>query len=144
MISPFICTDVLGFIPFLQKIGGKTTNIEYEFPTISIVSFIFPSQIYLLPVRTPENKRRTKTITKTLNPEWNQTLVYAPVLSSELPFKTMEFTVWNYDRFKPNDFLGEVIIDMAESPVLDGKARWFKLHRQGGRQPFLPLNQRRI
>ena len=112
------------------------------FFNITVISIT--DQVYLLPARSPENKRRTKTITKTLNPEWNQTLVYAPVLSSELPFKTMEFTVWNYDRFKPNDFLGEVIIDLAESPVLDGKARWFKLHRQGGRQPFLTLNQRRI
>ena len=124
--------------------GPLLINVDDIYWVQETAEFFLLRQVYLLPVRNPENKRRTKTITKTLNPEWNQTLVYAPVLTSELPFKTMEFTVWNYDRFKPNDFLGEVIIDLAESPVLDGKPRWFKLHRQGGRQPFLTLNQRRI
>lgn len=30
----------------------------------------------------------------------------------ELQYKKLEFTVWDYDRFKKNDFLGQVIIDL--------------------------------
>jgi protein piccolo len=31
----------------------------------------------------------------------------------ELQNKMLEITVWDYDRFKTNDFLGEVIIDLS-------------------------------
>jgi protein piccolo len=30
----------------------------------------------------------------------------------ELQNKMLEFTVWDYDRFKANDFLGQVTIDL--------------------------------
>jgi len=30
----------------------------------------------------------------------------------ELQYKKLEITVWDYDRFKANDFLGQVTIDL--------------------------------
>ena len=30
----------------------------------------------------------------------------------ELQYKMLEFTVWDYDRFKANDFIGQVTIDL--------------------------------
>jgi hypothetical protein len=50
---------------------------------------------------------------KNLNPEWNYTVHYPNVHKEELKYKTLEVTVWDYDRFKPNDFLGKVKIDLS-------------------------------
>jgi protein piccolo len=68
-----------------------------------------------------DNKRRTKPILKNLNPEWNYTVIYPNVHKEELKYKTLEFTAWDYDRFKSNDFLGKVSID------LNGKVCFFHL-----------------
>ena len=64
-------------------------------------------------LHSPENKRRTKYIARTLNPEWHQTLVFMCIPKAVLRTKTLEVTVWDYDRFKPNDFLGEVLLDLS-------------------------------
>jgi Ca2+-dependent lipid-binding protein len=65
--------------------------------------FIFSSQ---------ENKRRIKHVSKTLNPEWDHTVIYGHMHREELQYKKLEITVWDYDRFKANDFLGQVTIDL--------------------------------
>ena len=49
---------------------------------------------------------------KSLNPEWNCTVVYPNVHKEELKYKTLEFTVWDWDRFKSNDFLGMVKVEL--------------------------------
>lgn len=69
------------------------------------------SMCYIIHSR-PENKRRTKHIAKTLNPEWHQTVMFHDVARLELQNKVLEITVWDYDRFKANDFLGELIIEL--------------------------------
>lgn len=38
---------------------------------------------------------------------WNQSFVYAPVKPSELRSRILEVTVWDYDRFGANEFLGK-------------------------------------
>ncbi|XP_078596755.1 uncharacterized protein LOC144873342 isoform X4 [Branchiostoma floridae x Branchiostoma japonicum] len=85
-------------------------------------------KVYLLPGRNAENKRRTKYIPKTLNPEWNQTVIYKGITKEQLKSKTVEFTVWDYDRFTPNDFLGEVLIDLSDASFLDNQPHWFTLY----------------
>ncbi|XP_031408911.1 protein piccolo isoform X2 [Meleagris gallopavo] len=67
-------------------------------------------KVYLLPGRGAEYKRRTKYVQKSLNPEWNQTVIYKNISTEQLKKKTLEVTVWDYDRFSSNDFLGEVSI----------------------------------
>jgi len=69
--------------------------------------------IVVLAILSSENKRRTKHIARTLNPEWNETVTFPNVHYEELRNKTLEVTVWDYDRFKANDFLGEVVIDFS-------------------------------
>ena len=64
-----------------------------------------------------ENKRRTKHISKTLNPIWDYTVTYGNMHREELQYKMLEFTVWDYDRFKANDFLGQVTIDLKGKRV---------------------------
>jgi Ca2+-dependent lipid-binding protein len=59
-----------------------------------------------------ENKRRIKHISKTLDPVWNQTVIYGHMHREEVQYKKLEITVWDFDRFKANDFLGQVTIDL--------------------------------
>ncbi len=59
-----------------------------------------------------ENKRRTKHISKNLNPCWDHTVIYGNMHREELQYKMLEFTVWDYDRFKANDFIGQVTMHL--------------------------------
>ena len=67
-----------------------------------------------------DNKRRTKYIPKTLNPEWHQTLVFMDIPRKSINTKTIEVTVWDYDRFKNNDFMGEVKLNLAGNIIENG------------------------
>ncbi|KRX99041.1 Uncharacterized protein T4E_11158 [Trichinella pseudospiralis] len=70
-------------------------------------------KIYILPERVVQNKRRTKFIARSNNPVWNQTVVYKDLNLEQALGKMLEFTVWSYDRFKQNTFLGKVIINLS-------------------------------
>ncbi|MGH0149882.1 UNVERIFIED_CONTAM: hypothetical protein FKN15_016279 [Acipenser sinensis] len=48
----------------------------------------------------------------------------------QLKKKTLEVTVWDYDRFSSNDFLGEVLIDLSNTSHLDNAHRWYPLKEQ--------------
>uniref|UniRef100_A0A8C5GVR0 Protein piccolo n=1 Tax=Gouania willdenowi TaxID=441366 RepID=A0A8C5GVR0_GOUWI len=87
-------------------------------------------KVYLLPGRGAENKRRTKYAQRTLNPEWNQTVIYKNIHLEQLKKKTLEVTVWDYDRSSSNDFLGEVLIDLSNTAQLDNTPRWLPLREQ--------------
>ncbi|NXB76625.1 PCLO protein, partial [Donacobius atricapilla] len=87
-------------------------------------------KVYLLPGRGAEYKRRTKYIQKSLNPEWNQTVIYKNISVEQLKKKTLEVTVWDYDRFSSNDFLGEVLIELSSISQLDNTPRWYPLKEQ--------------
>ncbi|KAF1636075.1 Protein piccolo, partial [Eudyptes filholi] len=87
-------------------------------------------KVYLLPGRGAEYKRRTKYIQKSLNPEWNQTVIYKNISMEQLKKKTLEVTVWDYDRFSSNDFLGEVLIELSSVSQLDNTPRWYPLKEQ--------------
>jgi hypothetical protein len=69
----------------------------------------------------------------------------------ELQYKMLEFTVWDYDRFKANDFLGQVTIDLkgkyktknsfffrillfVEGNVIDDKPHWYRLQALRSRE----------
>ncbi|XP_069048688.1 protein piccolo isoform X4 [Lepisosteus oculatus] len=87
-------------------------------------------RVYLLPGRSAENKRRTKHVQKSLNPEWNQTVIYKNIHLEQLKKKTLELTVWDYDRFSSNDFLGEVLIDLSNTSNLDNTPKWYPLKEE--------------
>lgn len=45
----------------------------------------------------------------------------------QLNDRSLEFTIWDYDRLEPNEFLGEVVIDMHDA-CLDRLAHWYPLN----------------
>lgn len=91
-------------------------------------------KVYLLPGRDQENKRRTKHISKNLNPNWDHMVIYGNMHREELQYKMLEFTVWDYDRFKANDFIGQVTIDLKDTNVIDDKAHWYRLQASRSRE----------
>ena len=99
-----------------------------------------------------EYKYRTKHIMQTLNPEWKETFSFGSIDPNEIHHKQIEITVWDWDRLSTDDFLGEVIVDLAGTvfscillkfsviklvqffladPVhLDGMRRWYTLQER--------------
>ncbi|VDM61439.1 unnamed protein product [Angiostrongylus costaricensis] len=69
-------------------------------------------KIYLLPARKVSNKRRTRFVPCSTNPEWNQ-IVEWQVLPMALSSVFLEFSVWDYDRVTENNALGQVTISLA-------------------------------
>ena len=59
------------------------------------------------------SKRRTKTLVNTCSPQWNQSFVYPGIRPVDLRSRVLEVTVWDYDRFGANEFLGEVCLDLG-------------------------------
>ena len=55
-----------------------------------------------------KSKRRTKTVSNTNEPNWNQTFMYHPVKDDDFAERMIEITVWDYDRIGASEFLGEV------------------------------------
>uniref|UniRef100_A0A3B3HCL9 Protein piccolo n=1 Tax=Oryzias latipes TaxID=8090 RepID=A0A3B3HCL9_ORYLA len=87
-------------------------------------------KVYLLPGRGAENKRKSKHAGKSLNPEWNQTVIYKNIHLEQLRKKTLEVSVWDYDKGSSNDFLGEVLINLSDTSQLDNIPRWIPLKEQ--------------
>lgn len=59
------------------------------------------------------NQRRTRYFSHNNEPEWNQTMVYENIPPEELAEHYLEVTVWNYEIYRPNLFLGGVLLELA-------------------------------
>ncbi|KAK7929002.1 hypothetical protein WMY93_005397 [Mugilogobius chulae] len=65
-------------------------------------------KLHLLPGASKANKLRTKTLKNTLNPVWNETLVYHGITAADMTTKTLRLCVCDMDRLGRNEFIGEV------------------------------------
>ncbi|XP_041444410.1 protein piccolo isoform X2 [Xenopus laevis] len=105
-------------------------NNGYSDPFVKVYLLPGRGQVMVVQNASAEYKRRTKYVQKSLNPEWNQTVIYKNISMEQLKKKTLEVTVWDYDRFSSNDFLGEVLIDLSNASNLDNIPRWYFLKEQ--------------
>uniref|UniRef100_A0A8C3YJU5 Synaptotagmin-like protein 5 n=1 Tax=Catagonus wagneri TaxID=51154 RepID=A0A8C3YJU5_9CETA len=80
---------------------------------------------YLLPDKSRNNKRKTKIRTGT-NPEFNEILKYT-ISHTQLETRTLQLSVWHYDRFGRNSFLGEVEIPFDSWNFENPSDEWFVL-----------------
>ncbi|XP_061520497.1 regulating synaptic membrane exocytosis protein 2-like isoform X2 [Phycodurus eques] len=112
-----LMVTVLGAKELPVRIDGRPRNIYVE--------------IYLLPDRSGKSKRRTKTVKKLAEPRWNQTFIYSPVHERDFQERMLELTVWDQAGIaeEESQFLGEVVIGLEKTTVLDDQPHWFKLHR---------------
>ncbi|XP_038631298.1 synaptotagmin-like protein 4 [Scyliorhinus canicula] len=95
---------------------------------------------YLLPDKSRHGKRKTTIKRNTTDPVYNETLKY-DINESQLIMRTLQLSVWHYDRFGRNAFLGEVDISLdiwnfnsecEECLPLHGKAN----EETGGISPY--------
>ncbi|KAG1971291.1 double C2-like domain-containing protein alpha [Pimephales promelas] len=64
-------------------------------------------KLHLLPGASKSNKLRTKTLRTTLNPVWNENLVYHGITNEDMQKKTLRLSVSDEDKFGHNEFIGE-------------------------------------
>ncbi|XP_064263420.1 synaptotagmin-like protein 5 isoform X4 [Passer domesticus] len=81
---------------------------------------------YLLPDKSRQSKRKTKIKSNSTNPEFNETLKYV-ISHSQLETRTLQVSVWHYDRFGHNSFLGEVEIPFDSWNFENQGDEWFVL-----------------
>ncbi|XP_015502392.1 synaptotagmin-like protein 5 isoform X5 [Parus major] len=81
---------------------------------------------YLLPDKSRQSKRKTKIKSNSTNPEFNETLKYV-ISQSQLETRTLQISVWHYDRFGRNSFLGEVEIPFDSWNFENQGDEWFVL-----------------
>ncbi|KAF7670035.1 hypothetical protein LDENG_00074170 [Lucifuga dentata] len=105
-------------------------NNGYSDPFVKVYLLPGRGQVMVVQNASAENKRRSKHAGKSLNPEWNQTVIYKNIHLEQLRKKTLEVSVWDYDKCSSNDFLGEVLIDLSSSTQLDNVPRWLPLKEQ--------------
>ncbi|XP_061533748.1 protein piccolo isoform X5 [Phycodurus eques] len=109
---------------------AQRDNDGYSDPFVKVYLLPGRGQVMVVQNASVDNKRRTKYAQKTMNPEWNQTVIYKNIHLEQLKKKTLEVTVWDYDRSSSNDFLGEVLIDLSNTAQLDNTPRWLPLKEQ--------------
>ncbi|XP_021377514.1 regulating synaptic membrane exocytosis protein 2-like isoform X2 [Mizuhopecten yessoensis] len=85
-----------------------------------------------------KSKRRTKTLSNTNDPTWNQTFMFYPITESDFRTRVLEITVWDYDRIGASEFLGEVLIDI-HSTNLNDEPLWYQLGHHD--ETSIPLPQ---
>ncbi|XP_053720219.1 protein piccolo isoform X12 [Synchiropus splendidus] len=105
-------------------------NNGYSDPFVKVYLLPGRGQVMVVQNASAENKRRSKHAGKSLNPEWNQTVIYKNIHLEQLRKKTLEVSVWDYDKSSSNDFLGEVLIDLSNTAQLDNVPRWHPLKEQ--------------
>ena len=108
---------------------------------------------YLLPDKAKHTKQKTSIKKKTLDPVYNETLkvanvrflVYNKFISilssvqykvseSELASRTLWLSVWDWDRFGRNQFLGEVRLPLSSLNLTDSKDHWYTLNDKVSKQ----------
>ncbi|XP_017666518.1 PREDICTED: synaptotagmin-like protein 5 isoform X4 [Lepidothrix coronata] len=81
---------------------------------------------YLLPDKSRQSKRKTKIKSNSTNPEFNELLKYV-ISHTQLETRTLQLSVWHYDRFGRNSFLGEVEIPFDSWNFENQGDEWFVL-----------------
>ncbi|KAM3874234.1 rabphilin-3A [Diretmus argenteus] len=71
-------------------------------------------KLHLLPGASKSNKLRTKTLKNTLNPVWNETLVYYGITDEEMTRKSLRLSVSDEDTFGHNEFIGETRVALKK------------------------------
>ncbi|VDP70527.1 unnamed protein product, partial [Echinostoma caproni] len=69
------------------------------------------------PTEDPDFNRQTKYMPNTLTPEWQQTVVFMNCFKRTLKRRVLEVTVWDFDRLKTNDFMGQTLINLGVLPA---------------------------
>jgi len=83
-------------------------------------------KLYLLPDPIKATKLKTKIARKTLNPTFNETLLYT-MSEREVRQRYLQVTVLDHDYVGENEFLGGVLIDLSQAELKTSVACWYEL-----------------
>uniref|UniRef100_A0A8C6Y1I1 C2 domain-containing protein n=1 Tax=Naja naja TaxID=35670 RepID=A0A8C6Y1I1_NAJNA len=83
---------------------------------------------YLLPDKSPQNKRKTSVKKNTLNPTFQEILKYN-IEYSQLQTRQLQISVWHAGIFRHPVFLGEVVIDFESWDFENYSAQSFKWYQ---------------
>ncbi|MEQ2295548.1 hypothetical protein AMECASPLE_015625 [Ameca splendens] len=76
---------------------------------------------HLFPAKPKSTKRKTATVKKNLNPQYNTTFVYKELSLEQLRGMCLELTVWDREAMLSNEFLGGVCLSSGKGTVKIGK-----------------------
>ncbi len=100
----------------LHILVKKAEGLPAMEPSGSTNSFV---RTYLLPNKLMASKKKTGVVSKSLDPEWNEKLVYTVVPLDELETsRVLEVTLWDHDRRGINAFIGGLRI--GPDPIVAG------------------------
>ncbi|KAL3317017.1 synaptotagmin-like 5, partial [Cichlidogyrus casuarinus] len=68
-------------------------------------------KVYLMPEKSAELKRKTKTVKNQVSPSWNTVFVYENLATSELSVHGLEIIVMNQGKFKSTELIGGLRIN---------------------------------
>ena len=107
-------------LPNFQKIIliSNILSLKLVDATEIQLSFYFFSYSFFTIFYSMDLNRQIKYITNTLEPEWQQTVVFMNCLKRTLKKRVLEVTVWDFDRLKMNDFMGQAIIHLGCKLIL--------------------------
>nr|CDQ05012.1 Bm5702, isoform d [Brugia malayi] len=76
-------------------------------------------KLFLLPDRSEKSRRQSAVLVETCNPIWNEPFYYHGLTKPMLMERVLEVTVWDYDQYETNSFMGEVLIDFTVAQLDD-------------------------
>ncbi|XP_052430604.1 synaptotagmin-like protein 4 isoform X2 [Carassius gibelio] len=92
---------------------------------------------YLLP---DKSKKKTSIKNNSINPSFKETLKYS-ISRTQLMTRTLQLSVWHYDRFGHNAFLGEVEVPMDSHDIDSAHQKCMALRGKASAQPASPFDQ---
>lgn len=76
---------------------------------------------------------------ETLTPQWQESFYYRNLTEPVLMSRVLEVTVWDYDKYEANTFLGEVLIDFS-TILLDNQPYSYTLTEMDDENPVRLVN----
>lgn len=83
--------------------------------------------LHLLPKLSGDCKRKTTTKSETLNPTWNETVIFTGITAENIAGGQLVVSVYDRDLFSENVLLGEALVELANTELIGGTSAWFKL-----------------
>ncbi|XP_052470506.1 synaptotagmin-like protein 4 [Carassius gibelio] len=88
----------------------------------------------------PDKSKKKTSIKRNINPSFKETLKYS-ISRTQLMTRTLQLSVWHYDRFGRNAFLGEVEVPMDSHDIDSAHLECMALGGKAAAQPASPFDQ---
>ncbi|XP_039254071.2 synaptotagmin-7-like isoform X1 [Styela clava] len=137
--DPWLITDDSTSPPQGADYRGRLEfSVAYAFDTMTLVVKILKatdlpamdlsgfSDPFVKCCLLPDRKRKleTKIRRKTLNPSWNETLLFEGLSYDKIQQRVLYMQVMDWDRFSRNDPIGEVCIPLHQIDLTDSTSQW--------------------